>query len=195
MKTPSKIVVIQGHPDEQSFNESLAKAYVQGAQASGAEVRVVNVREMQFDLIMHHGYRRRQELEKDVVDAQETIAWADHLVFIYPVWWGNVPALLKGFIDRVFLPGFAFRMHPQSVWQEKLLKGRSARIISTMDQPNWFYRWVNGKPSHRAMKKTTLEFCGITPVKITSLGPLRFSTPEKRERWLQVVHTLGSNRA
>jgi NAD(P)H dehydrogenase (quinone) len=108
------------------------------------------------------------------------IKWADHLVFVYPTWWGTMPALLKGFIDKVFLPGFGFKYRKDSVWWDKLLTGKSARLIVTMDTPPWYFRWVYGRPSHNAMKKSTLEFCGVKPVKIISIGPVKHAESRGR---------------
>jgi putative NADPH-quinone reductase len=189
---PSKrILVINGHPDAESFNNALTEAYQRGALSTGAEVRTIYIRELNFNPNLRYGYRMRTELEPDLLAAQEAIQWAEHLVWIYPVWWGSLPAILKGFLDRTLLPGFAFRKRENSVWWDKLLKGRSARIISTMDQPAWYYWLVYRQPSHNAMKKTTLEFCGIQPVKITSIGPIRLSAEAFRQKWLQRVEALG----
>ncbi|MGI9553278.1 MAG: NAD(P)H-dependent oxidoreductase, partial [Aurantibacter sp.] len=105
--------------------------------------------------------------------------------------WGSVPAIMKGFFDRLFLPGFAFQKREGSLWWDKLLTQKSARIICTMDQPPWYYRLINGRPSHYAMKKLTLNFVGIKPVKITSIGPLRLSKIEFRTKWLKKVEQLG----
>lgn len=137
------------------------------------------------------GYRQRTDLEPDLLAAQEHIRWANHLVWIYPVWWGSLPALLKGFIDRVFLPGFAFRKRENSVWWDKLLTGKSARIISTLDQPAWYYWLVYRRPSHHAMKQLTLHFSGIRPVRTTTIGPLRLSTDTYRQKWLTTIEQLG----
>lgn len=133
----------------------------------------------------------RTELEPDLLDAQEKIKWADHMVWIYPVWWGSLPAILKGFIDRTFLPGFAFQKRENSVWWDKLLTNKTARIISTLDQPAWYYYLINRQPSNNAMKKMTLEFCGIKPVKVTTIGPLRLSKDEFRHSWLKKIEKLG----
>lgn len=188
------ILIIQGHPDKESYCHALAHAYQKGAINSGAEVRLINTGELDFNLNLANGYRTRTELEPCLVQAQEDIRWAEHIVMVYPVWWGTVPAVLKGFIDRVFLPGFAFQKRPNSVWWDKLLKGRTARIISTMDQPTWYYRWINKMPSTHATKKLTLEFCGIRPVKVTSIGPLRLSKEGYRKKWLEKVEAIGKKR-
>lgn len=186
-----KILIIQGHPDRESYCYALAEAYQKGALASGAEVRHIKTSELDFNPNLAYGYRHRTELEPCLLLAQEDIRWAEHIVIVHPVWWGMVPAVLKGLLDRVMLPGFAFQKRPNSIWWDKLLKGRSARIISTMDQPSWYYRLVNKSPSNHAIKKLTLEFCGIKPVKVTNIGPLRLAKESFREKWLERVEATG----
>ena len=190
-----RILLINGHPDQESFNFALAAAYKSGATAAGFEVRELVIRDLQFSPNLSFGYRQRCELEPDLLRAQEWIKWADHLVWVYPVWWAGLPALLKGFLDRTFLPGFAFRKRENSVWWDKLLTGKSARIISTLDQPAWYYWLIYHAPSHRALKQCTLEFCGITPVRITSIGPVRLSKPSARDKWLKKAGQLGAQGA
>lgn len=186
-----KILIINGHPDKESYCFALAEAYSKGALASGAEVQEIVVADLQFSPNLQFGYRKRTELEPDLKDSWEKIQWADHLVWVYPVWWGSIPAILKGFVDRVFLPGFVFKKRENSLWWDKLLTGKSARIISTLDQPAWYYWLVNRQPSHNAMKKQTLEFCGVKPVRVTTIGPIRLSKEEFRKKWLTKVENLG----
>ncbi len=188
-----KILIINGHPDAESYNSALADAYQKGTKASGADMKTINIRDLDFNPNLLYGYRQRTELEPDLLQAQELFLWADHLVWIYPVWWGSVPAIMKGFIDRVFLPGFAFNHREGSVWWDKYLTGKTARIICTMDQPPWYYRLINGAPSHKAMKKLTLQFVGISKVRITSIGPIRLSKESFRKKWLRKVEKLGIN--
>jgi putative NADPH-quinone reductase len=132
------------------------------------------------------------ELEPDLQNAQEKIKWADHLVWVHPVWWGSLPALLKGFIDRVFLPGFAFKYRENSVMWDRLLSGKTAHIITTMDSPVWYYKLFTGKPGINQLKKATLEFCGVKPVKVTCMGMVRKSTELSREKWLLKIKKAGS---
>ena len=105
-----KILLINGHPDKESFNWALASAYKKGALKSGAEIKEIRISELSFNVNLQFGYRKRTELEPDLLAAWEDIQWADHLVWVYPVWWGSVPAIMKGFIDRLFLPGFVSRL-------------------------------------------------------------------------------------
>ncbi|KFF02264.1 NAD(P)H-dependent oxidoreductase [Chryseobacterium luteum] len=186
-----KIVIINGHPNKDSFNFGIAEAYKEGAVQSGAEVREIVIAGLNFDPVLHFGYRKRMELEPDLLNAREIIQWADHLVWIHPVWWGGLPALMKGFIDRVFLSGFAYQYRENSVWWDKLLKGRTAHIITTLDQPGWYYQLFYGRPSVNQLKKSTLEFCGIKPVKVTYIGIIRTSTEAQRSQWLKEVRALG----
>jgi NAD(P)H dehydrogenase (quinone) len=186
-----KILIIQGNPDKNSFCDALAESYKKGALRTKADVKEIHVREIDFDPFLGFGYKKEIELEQGLIDSQHMIKWADHMVFVYPTWWGTMPALLKGFIDRVFLPGFGFQFRNGSVWWNKLLKGKSARLIVTMDTPPWYFRLFYGRPGHNAMKKSTLEFCGIKPVKISSIGPIKYSKKSKRISWLTQVEKLG----
>jgi NAD(P)H dehydrogenase (quinone) len=188
---PKKILVILGQPQRQSYGGALLQAYVDGAKAAGAEVRELYLGDLQFNPVGTTGLATRAELEPDLVNAQEAIKWADHLVFVYPIWWGTIPALLKGFIERVFLPGFAVNFRENSPLWDKLLTGRSARLIVTLNTPSFYYRWVFGRPGHNTMKKTILQFCGIKPVRITEVGPMKNSSEAKRKQWLEQVRALG----
>ena len=186
-----KTLIILGHPDGESLNAALADAYETGLRKTDAEVERLDLHKLSFDPILRYGYRKRTELEPDLVEAQRLLKWADHLVWVYPVWWGSVPALLKGFLDRTLLPGFAFQKHPNSYKWDKLLSGKSARIICTLDQPPWFYRLRFGQPSTRAMREVTLQFIGVGRVRTTTFGPVRGASAAKVSKWLGAVARLG----
>lgn len=189
------ILIINGHPDSESLCWEMAQRYLKGAQEAGASCQLLNLAELEFSPVLKHGYRQRTTLEPDMEKAWEAIQQANHLVFVYPIWWGTQPALLKGFIDRLFLPGFAFQYRDNSILWDKLLKGKSARLIVTMDTPKWYYRWVYGQPGHNAMKKGVLHFCGVKPVKISSFTPVKSSTEKTRRKWLEKVEKLGQRMA
>ena len=186
-----KILVINGHPDKESYNFALAQAYINGAKSATSEVKVINIRDLQFNPNLQFGYRKRTELEPDLLDAQEKLKWADHIVWVYPVWWGSVPAIMKGFIDRVMLPGFAFKKREGSVWWDKFFTGKTARLICTLDQPPWYYKLVYKAPSHSAMKRLTMNFIGVKKVKVTTIGPIRLSKDSFRKKWLEQVEKMG----
>lgn len=186
-----KILVILGHPQTDSFCGALYSAYIDGARKKGAEVREIKVGELEFDPVLWKGYREDQALEADLMTSQRLIAWADHLAFVYPTWWGVMPSIMKGFIDRTFLPGFAFKYRDHSALWDKLLTGRTAHLLVTMDTPSWFYRWVYNRPGHNAMKKSILGFCGIKVNRIAEFTPVKGSSQTKREKWLKVARQLG----
>lgn len=188
-----RILVILGHPSKDSFCAALAESYANGARSGGNEVKFIALSDLAFDPILHNGYAKVQELEPDLVAAQEAITWAEHIVFVYPIWWGAMPALLKGFIDRVFLPGFAFKFKEDSLFWDRLLSGRSAHLLVTMDTPPWYYRLIGRMPGHNQMKLSILEFTGIKPVRISDFGTVKSSSQQKREKWLSEASKLGRN--
>jgi len=186
-----KVLLILGHPDKESFCGSLAESYRRGARRAGAEIDTINLADLNFDPILHRGYREIQELEPDLVRAQERIKWAEHLVFVYPTWWATMPALLKGFLDRTLLPGFAFKYRENSPFWDKYLTGRSARVITTMDAPAWYNFLIYGNAGQKAMKRATLQFCGIDPVRVTTIGQVKNLKKEQLENWLKKTEKLG----
>lgn len=186
-----KIVIINGHPNKESLSFAFAKAYNKGATNSGAEVKEIIIADLNFNPNLQFGYQKRTELEPDLLNAWEKIKWADHLVWIHPVWWGGLPAMMKGFIDRLFLPGFAFQYRENSILWDKLLKGKTAHIITTLDQPSWYYWLIYGRPSVNQLKKSTLEFCGINPVKVSYFGIIKNSKDTTRQKWISAVEKLG----
>lgn len=190
-----KILVIQGHPRSESLCDSIAREYAAAAEKGGSQIDMLDLPALKFDPILREGYKADQPLEPDLVKAQRLIRDADHLVFVFPSWWASMPALLKGFLDRVFLPGFAFKYQKKSPLPEKLLKGKTARIFITMDAPGWYYRWFNRAPGLRLLKFGTLEFCGVKPVKYNIFGPVR-GAPEKRLlKFLNEARRIGAEEA
>ncbi|URJ59077.3 NAD(P)H-dependent oxidoreductase [Paenibacillus polymyxa] len=188
-----KILVIQGNPVAGSYGEALAQSYVKGAKAAGAEVRLLQLSELDFNPNLLGGYRNKLPLEPDLIQAQESIKWAEHLVFVFPIWWGSLPALMKGFIDRTIMPGFAFKYQKGKSLPDKLLKGRTARLITTMDGPHWYYRFFQGQPGHRMMKDSTLHLCGVKPVRSTTIDLMNKLSDQQRNDWLSKVEQLGRN--
>lgn len=188
-----KILLILGHPNKETFCGSLLESYKKGALKAGAEIKEIFVGDLNFDPILHRGYKEIQELEPDLVKAQELIKWAEHLVFVYPTWWATMPALLRGFFDRVFLPGFAFKYRENSSFWDKYLTGRSARVITTMDAPAWYNFLVYSNAGQKALKRGTLQFCGIKPVKVTTIGGVKAMKKEQLTNWLAKVEKLGES--
>ena len=158
-----QVLIINGHPDKESFNYALSEAYIKGANKTNATLTQINIRDLDFNPNLKFGYRKRLELEPDLVDAIDKIKKADHIVWIFPMWWYGYPALMKGFIDRTFLPGITFQPIKGKASPEKLLKGKSARLIITADTPKWYDLLIMKRPAINQFKKGTLQFCGINP--------------------------------
>ena len=185
-----KIYLLLAHPDSNSLNAALADAYEKSALEKGHEVRRQNLGEMRFDPILWQGYKTIQALEPDLKTAQENILWCEHWVIFYPIWWGSVPAILKGFIDRALHPGFAFKYHKTGPFWDKLLKGRSAHIFTTSDAPWYWILFAYRNSDINMVKRATLQFCGISPVKVTRFSGVRLSEEKTRLGWVEKVKRL-----
>ncbi|MFZ2049167.1 MAG: NAD(P)H-dependent oxidoreductase [Minisyncoccia bacterium] len=185
-----KVFILLGHPDTDSLNGTLANEYERGAMENGHEVRRMNVGEMIFDPMLHHGYRLRQELEPDLLSFQENIRWADHFVIIYPSWWSTMPAKLKGLFDRAWLPGFAFNFPEKGFLWKKLMKGKSASMIITSDTAPIIQRIIFGDTTNE-LKKGILWFAGFGPIYVHKFGYLKHFGMWRRERMKRAVYDLG----
>ena len=192
--TSHNVLVILGHGSNSnsSFSAAVAETYAKAAEAAGHTVRVLRLADLQFDALLHGSNPHHQALEPDLLAAQENIVWAQHIAWVFPVWWGGVPALLKGFLDRAFVSGWAFKFNTGSPFPVPLLKGRTAHLLVPMDTPPWYYRWVYCMPAIHQMRKTTLAFCGIRPTKTLMLGPIIHSTAAQRDTWLAKAEALGA---
>ena len=188
------ILVIDAHPNGDSLCAALAARYAHGAHASGADVDMMVLRELAFDPILHAGLRAKQPLEPDLAAAQRRLEAAGHVCLITPLWWGSVPALLKGFCDRVLERGWAYRYDERGM-PHGLLKGRSARVLLTTDSPGWYLWLLQGNPAQRQLVRSTLRFCGYKPVRLDRFGPVHASTPARRMRWLERAQQRGAEDA
>jgi putative NADPH-quinone reductase len=191
-----RIALIQGHPDPRGghFGHALAEAYAQAAKEAGHELRTIEVARLEFLLLRNAADWQGGTPSAAIRAAQETIAWAEHLVIVFPLWLGDMPALLKGFFEQALRPGFAIgKAQPGRMWT-KLLKGRSARIVVTMGMPAFFYRLYYRSHSVKSLKRNILEFCGVSPVRTTLLGMVeggKRGKRGKREPWLVKMQDLG----
>ena len=149
-----KTLIIIGHVNSNSFTHSLAQSYEEGARDKG-EVKTIDLATLSFDPILRSGFQGDQELEPDLAEAQELIKWADHITIIFPIWWSLYPAILKGFIDRVFLPNFSFKYVKGKLSPAPLLKGRTAEIITTSDAPSFFRKYILGRLPGFSLNKAT----------------------------------------
>jgi putative NADPH-quinone reductase len=188
-----RISLIQGHPDPDRarLGRARAEAYAHGAEAAGRQVRIVDVAALDFPLLGSRAEFEQGPVPADVVWAQEAIHWAEHLVIVYPLWLGGMPARLKGFLEQVLRPDFAFD-YRASGRPGKPLAGRSARIVVTMGMPVLVYRWYFRAHSLKSLERNILGFCGIAPVSETLLGMIESGGPARRRRWLARLRRLGA---
>jgi putative NADPH-quinone reductase len=188
-----RITIIQGHPDARvrHFGHALADEYAKGCEDGGHEVRRIEVAQLEFPLL-----RTKEEFEQGVPpdsikEAQSAIRWADHLVILYPLWLGSMPALLKAFLEQVFRPGVAFQYQSGGKMPKKLWSGKSARIVVTMGMPAFAYRWFFLAHSLKSLQRNILGFCGIRPTRVTLIGQVETMNEERRAAWLDEMRGLG----
>jgi putative NADPH-quinone reductase/1,4-dihydroxy-2-naphthoate octaprenyltransferase len=185
-----RVLIIVGHPRADSFSHALARAYRAGAERAGVELRELELAALRFDPNVTTRGFADQPVEPDLARARALIAWAEHLVLVYPTWWGTMPALLKGFLDRALAPGFAFAEEGGGF--VPLLGGRSAELLTTMDTPGWVWRWIYGAPGDKAIARATLGFCGIKVAHIARFGPIKDSSAGQRRAWLAEAGRRGA---
>ena len=191
-----KIFILMGNPNKDgTLGAALADTYEAAALAAGHEVRRSNVGDLQFDPILHKGYRAIQELEPDLKQAQEDIKWADHFVLLYPLWWSSAPSLLKGLIDRMWLPGFAFRFikgpdGKATIGWHRLLKGKTCRLIVTLKNHPLVERFLFGDYTAE-LKSAVLGFSGLK-VALTEIGNAEGLSATAKERWFKKMRQLGA---
>ncbi len=192
MLRPMNIVIVQGHPDPAGGHlcHAPADSYAEGALGGGHDVRRVEVAQLEFPLL-----RTKQDFDHAAVPAglaavQQAIGWAAHVVVVYPLWLGGMPALLKGFFEQVARPGFALEVKPDGGWAPAL-RGKSARVIVTMGMPAFVYRWYFRAHSLKSLERNILAFVGIKPCRSTLIGAVDGLTAERRSAWLAEAAALG----
>jgi putative NADPH-quinone reductase len=185
-----KIFILLGHTDRETLSGAFADTYEQSAKAAGHEVRRLNIGEMQFDPILHKGYKVIQELEPDLKLFREHMRWCEHFVVVYPIWWSALPAMLKGLFDRAWIPGFAFKFADHGLTWDKLLKGRTGRIITSANSYPLALYFMYG-PVTNVLSSAILAFAGIR-TRTTLFGPSERSSPATHAKWLRKVARLGS---
>ncbi len=186
------ILVVQGHPDPRGdrFGHALAAAYVDAAGAAGHRVDVLDIARLDFPLL-----RTKEDFEDGpvpdaILAAQQAIGRADHLVLFYPLWLGDMPAMLKGFLEQAFRPGFAVGRADHGNRSGGLLKGKSARIVVTMGMPGFIYRWYFGAHSLKSLRRNILQFSGVRPVHASLVGLVE-GDARRRTRWLERMRSFG----
>ena len=181
-------LILLGHADPSSFNAQLATAYADAWRAEGGSASIVTLSDLHFDPVLRHGYREKQAIEPELAHAGELIQGAQHVVWVFPTYWASPPAIVRGFVDRLFQPGWAFR-YPEkgNGLPEGLLRGRSARVIATMDSPSWWYAIAHHRAIHGSFVTGTLSFVGFSPIRTTMIHSMRTLGAEARKKRLVEV--------
>jgi putative NADPH-quinone reductase len=190
---PRRIAIVQGHPDAGSphFGVALAGAYAAAATAAGHAVRTITPASLDFPLLRSAHEYEHGELPASLHQAQADIGWAEHLVLAFPLWLGDMPALLKGFLEQIARPGFAFRKDADNPFGMKALTGRSARVVVTMGMPALVYRYYFRAHSVKNLERNILGFVGFAPIHATLIGSVEAMTDASRSRWLTKLAALG----
>ena len=187
----ANVAIVVGHSLRDTFCETLGKAYQRGAESGGHNARLFVLSRMNFDPILHEGYGQVQPLEPDLQAAREALGACDHLVIIFPLWCGTLPALLKGFIERVLQPDLVAMRRSGGTASWKIFAHKSARIVMTMGMPAFVYRWWFGAHALKMLKRNILHLIGVRPVRATLFGGIDAVSATRRQRWIASVEALG----
>jgi len=189
-----RIYILNGHPASNSLNRTLAEAYAEAAREAGHQVRLTHLHDLDFDPDFGFGgYENQKPLESGLEQVLGDIEWSEHLVLTTPMWWGGLPAKLKGLFDRSFLPGRTFNTR-KTDWMgmpTPMLSGRTGRVIMTSDTPGWFMRWIYRNAMLRQLRDQILGFVGIKPARITHFSGASHPKPGAVEQWITKVKEFG----
>ena len=192
-----KILILDGHPAPASLSAGLAGAYLKGASQTQADIRLVRLSELQFDMDFGSGgYTHHKPLEPELQQFLESLEWCDHFVIAAPMWWGGLPAKLKGLFDRTLLPGRTFDTDVKPGKMPKpMLGGRTGRVLLTSDTPGWVLRFIYGNAIIRQIRSQILGFIGIKPARFTRFSGATHASPDTVQKWLTQARDLGLRQA
>ena len=196
--TPKRIFILDGHPAAKSLTRSLAEAYGDAARAAGHEVRTAHLHDLAFDPDYGFGgYENVKPLEPALERFLEDLEWAEHVVIAAPMWWGGLPAKLKGLFDRALLPGRTFDTRNTNAMgmPSPMLGGRTGRVILTSDTPGWFMRIAYGSALIRQLRGQILGFIGIRPARVSWLAGASAPKPGAVARWMGDMRRIGAKAA
>ncbi|RRD34987.1 flavodoxin family protein [Leucobacter sp. OH2974_COT-288] len=190
-----KVLIVRAHPNTESFGQAIAATYIEGARASAArhEIREVNLATEDFDPVLRYGYQKHMEPDAFIERSKEDLLWAEHIVFITPIWWATFPSVLHGWFERVLTPEFAYRM--KGLLPEGLLRGKTATLIATCAAPAFYNRLILNSPA-RLLKQSILGVCGIKMKRSYILGSMdgEKDTAARRANFLQKISEIASGK-
>ncbi len=195
---PKRIYILNGHPAEASLNRTLAESYAQAARDAGHSVRITHLHDLDFDPDYEFGgYENKKPLEPGLEGVLDDIEWSEHVVLTTPMWWGGLPAKLKGLFDRALLPGRTFNTR-ETDWMgmpTPMLTGRTGRVIMTSDTPGWFLSIAYRSAIVRQLRDQILGFVGIKPAQFTHFTGATHPKPGMVERWVGKVQSIARQAA
>ncbi|WP_426173770.1 NAD(P)H-dependent oxidoreductase [Massilia sp. TWR1-2-2] len=188
-----RVLLIQGHPDSGGGHlcGALEEAYARGAVEGGHELRRIDIAALDFPLLRSQDEWEHGPLPPTLLQSQQDILWSQHIVIFFPLWLGDMPAMLKGFLEQVERPGFAFSGDARNPFARKGLKGRSARLVVTMGMPAVVYRVFFRAHGVKSLRRSVLGFAGIAPVADTLIGMTGNMKSRRAARWLDRLFALG----
>lgn len=188
-----RVTIVRGHPDaaDSHLGNALAAAYARGAASGGHEVKEIVVAKLDFPILRSAEDFEHGVPSPEIAEAQRAIAWAQHVAIFFPLWLGDMPALLKAFFEQAFRPTFGEPKATRNPLLRRPLRGRSARIVVTMGMPALFYRWYFGAHGVKNLERNVLRFGGFAPVRTTLLGGVDYANDVKRDRWIAAMRELG----
>jgi putative NADPH-quinone reductase len=191
-RLPSKITIIQGHPDSSRRHlcHALADAYADAASQAGHEVSRIEIAGIEFPMLRTQEEFNSGTPPTSLKPAADAIVAADHIVLVFPLWLGTVPALVKAFLEQVIRPGVAFSYEKYGA--KKLLAGRSARIVVCLGMPAWLYRTFYCGHGIRGLRRNVFKFVGFSPVRTTMFGMVEKASEGPKSRWLGIMSKNGA---
>jgi putative NADPH-quinone reductase len=188
-----RIYILNGHPAEASLSKTFTEIYAKTARAAGHEVRLTHLHDLEFDSDFgHSNFSDTKPLEPSLEQLISDIEWSEHVVLAAPLWWGGLPAKLKGAIDRTFLPGRTFDTRvKEGTLPKPMLGGRSARIIITSDTPGWYMQLIYRNAIFQQLKKQIFGFVGLKPSRFTHFTGASTAKPENVARWISKVEKIA----
>lgn len=189
-----RIAIIQGHPDPSGahYCHALAEAYREGAVAAGHTVNLINCCDLDLPYIRNQEQWKAPPEDEGILRMQAIVGAADHLVIIYPLWLGDMPAILKSALEHLSCGGFVMAIDADGRWQQKL-KGKSARVVVTMGMPALVYRLYFLSHSLKSLERNILKFAGVKPVRTTLMGRVEGEgRAAQREAWLTQMRGFGA---
>lgn len=192
-----RTVIVFNHPNGGSYCNAILQSITQGLQIAGHEVDLMHLDNDGFNPAMSKAdlkaFVDHQPIDPQVIDYNERLKKADHLIFIFPIWWDIMPATTKGFIDRVLGPGVMYDHHPRGFGLVPLLKNlNSITIITTMNKPKILYALLIGNLIRRVMLKSVFKTMGYKNLHWISFTSVRSVNREKRVQWLSNLETRFS---